>query len=111
MGVNHQLHVTAVKAAKGIRQFQLADRAMDKNKMDSAVRHLDRGLKDFAKALSHLEDAVDDAVTGISAEIGAGNEQMEKCLDAIDGGDMDRAGKHYDKAMSHYDIALDMLDA
>ncbi len=110
MGVNHQLHVTAVKAAKGIRQFQLADRARDKDKTDRAVHHLDRGLKDFGKALDHLADAADDALADLSSEIAAGNDQMQKCLDSIDGGDMDRASKHYDKALSHYDMALDMLD-
>ena len=111
MGTIHQLHRAAACAAKGIRQFQKADRSLDKDHEDATIRHLKHGLHDFERALEHLGKAADDAVSDVMAEINAGNDELQKCLDALDDGKSDRAEKHYDKALSHYDMVLDMLDS
>ena len=45
MGENYQVYRAAVNAAKGIRQFQKADNAIDKDNVDSAARHLRQGAR------------------------------------------------------------------
>ena len=101
MGENYQVYRTAVNAAKGIRQFQKADNAIDKAKVDSAVRHFDKGLNFLAIALDHLEKAEDDAYDAAAKELTKGNTEVH----------LDGAAKHYEKAFEHYDSALDELDA
>ena len=111
MGENYQVYRTAVNAAKGIRQFQKADNEIDKAKVDSAVRHFDKGLNFLAIALDHLEKAEDDAYHAAAKELTKGNTEVQKCMDAYGKNDMDGAVKHYEKALEHYDSALDELDA
>jgi hemerythrin-like domain-containing protein len=111
MGENFQAYRAAVNAAKGLRQFEKADDKMDNDDVDSAVRHFDKGLNFLATALDHLEKAEDDAYDKAADEIGKGNAQIQKCLDACSGDNVDGAVKHYEKALEHYDAALDELDA
>lgn len=111
MGENYQVYRAAVNAAKGIRQFQKADNEIDKDKVDSAVRHFDKGLGFLGSALDHLEKAADDAYDTAARELTKGNAEVQKCLDAYGKDDMDGAAKHYEKALEHYDTALDELDA
>ena len=111
MGMNYQVYRAAVNAAKGIRQFQKADKAITKDKMDSAVGHLNRGLDDFASSLSHLENAEDDALVNAAEEIDQGNEHLRKAIEAYADGKTERAESHYEKAQAKYDDALDLLDA
>lgn len=111
MGENYQVYRAAVNAAKGIRQFQKADNEIDKAKVDSAVRHFDKGLNFLAIALDHLEKAEDDAYDAAAKELTKGNSEVQKCMDAYGKDDMDGAAKHYEKALEHYDSALDELDA
>ena len=44
MGINYQVHRAAVNAAKGVRQFQKADKALTNDKVDSAVNHLNKEI-------------------------------------------------------------------
>ena len=111
MGENYQVYRAAVNAAKGIRQFQKADNAIDKDNMDSAARHFDKGLGLFASALDHLEKAEDDAYDTAAKELTKGNDELQKSIDAYGKDDMNGAAKHYAKALEHYDTALDELDA
>ena len=111
MGENFQVYRAAVNAAKGIRQFQKADNQINKDNVDSAVRHFDKGLGLLATALAHLEQAADDAYQTAAKELEKGNVEVRKCLDAYGNDDMDGAAKHYDKALEHYDAALDELNA
>ena len=108
MGENYQVYRAAANAAKGIRQFQKADKEIDRDNPDSAVRHFDKGLNFFATALEHVEKAADDAA---GADISKGNDELQKCINAYGDGNADSAAKHYDKALEHYDKALDTLDA
>lgn len=111
MGTNFQVYRAAANAAKGIRQFQKADEAIAKDKADSAVRHLNKGLDKFASSLDHLEKAEDDAFAKAAKEIDQGNEQLKKAIEAFADGNDDRAASHYEKALDKYDDALDILDA
>lgn len=111
MGMNFQVYRAAVNAAKGIRQFQKADEAIAREKVDSAVRHLNKGLDDFASSLDHLEKAENDAFAQAAKEIDQGNEQLKKAIEAYADGNDDRAASHYEKALDRYDDALDILDA
>ena len=111
MGQNFQVYRAAVNAAKGIRQFQKADNAIDKDNVDSAARHFDKGLGFFASALDHLEKAEDDAYETAAKELAKGNDELKKSIDAYAKEDMNGAAKHYVKALEHYDTALDELDA
>ena len=110
MGENYQVYRAAVNAAKGIRQFQKADSAIDKDNVDSAARHFDKGLGFFASALDHLEKAEDDAYETAAKELTKGNDELQKSIDAYSKDDMNSAAKHYAKALEHYDTALDELD-
>lgn len=111
MGINYQVHRAAVNAAKGIRQFQKADKEIDRDHVDSAVRHYDKGLAFFGTALDHVEKAEDDAYKSAASDIDEGNAELQKCIDAYGNGNGESASKHYDKALDHYDRALDTLDA
>ena len=111
MGENYQVYRAAANAAKGIRQFQKADKEIDRDNPDSAVRHFDKGLNFFVTALEHVEKAADDAFDSAGADISKGNDELQKCIDAYGNGNADSAAKHYDKALKHYDDALDTLDA
>ena len=111
MGVNFQVYRAAVNVAKGVRQFQKADKAIGKDNVDSAVSHLDKGMNDFASAMGHLEQAEDDAYAKAAKEIDQGNEQLKKAIDAYGNGNDKSAESHYEKALEKYDAALDLLDA
>lgn len=111
MGINFQVYRAAVNIAKGVRQFQKADKAIGKENVDSAARHLDKGMNDFAAALSHLEQAEEDAYVKAAKEIEQGNEQLKKALDAYADGNDKGAESHYEKALEKYDAALELLDA
>jgi tetratricopeptide (TPR) repeat protein len=110
MGIDYQIHRAAANAAKGVRQFQKADKALTNDKVDSAVNHLNKGLKDFALALDHLANAEDDAYTKAGNEIDKGNQQLSKSIDEFSAGNLESAQSHYDKALEKYDQALDLLD-
>ena len=109
MGIDFQLHRASVDMSKGFRQFQKADNEFYKDNMDSAVRHLDKGLDRFASALNHLANAEDDAYSKAGSEIDKGNNQMRKALDEYADGNVDSANKHYGKAVEYYDDALDLI--
>jgi tetratricopeptide (TPR) repeat protein len=110
MGENFQIYRAAVNAAKGIRQFQKADKDVGKENIDRAVRHFDKGLNFLVNALEHVENAADDAYDTAAKHLAKGNAELKKCMDAFDSNDMSAASKHYDKALEHYDAALDELD-
>jgi tetratricopeptide (TPR) repeat protein len=110
MGENFQVWRAAVNVAKGIRQFQEADNEIDKDNLNSAVRHLGTGLNRFTTALDHLEKAEDDAAHAAAKELTKGNDEVRKCVDAYGKDDPNGASKHYEKALEHYDSVLDKLD-
>ena len=59
MGIDFQLHRASVDISKGYRQFQKADSARSKDKLDSAASNLEKGLNYFASAQDHLLKAED----------------------------------------------------
>lgn len=109
MGVDFQVDRAAVNAAKGMRQFQKADNALANDNIDGAARHLNKGLNDFAAALTHLEKAEEDAYLKAGQEIDKANQQLQKAIDEYGNGNADSARSHYDKALDDYDQALDLL--
>jgi hemerythrin-like domain-containing protein len=111
MGETFQIYRAAVNVAKGIRQFQKADDQVDKDNVDSAVRHFDKGLGFLATALDHLGKAADDAYDTAAKELTKGNDEIQKSIDAYNDDNLDRAAKHYEKALEHYDAVLEELDA
>jgi len=42
MGVDYQMHRASVNVAKGLRQFQKAETAYAKEKIDSTVDHINK---------------------------------------------------------------------
>ena len=110
MGEAFQVYRAAANVAKGIRQFQKADKEIYKDNVDSAVRHFDKGLGFLASALDHLVNAADDAYDIASKELTKGNDEIQKCIDAFNSDNPDGAAKHYEKALEHYDAVLDELD-
>lgn len=110
MGIDFQLHRASVDIAKGFRQFQKADSALSKDNIDSAVRHLNKGLDCFATAQEHVEKAEDDAYTKAGEEIDKGNKELQKSIDAYVDGNADRAISQYESAMDSYDKALELID-
>lgn len=109
MGEDFQVYRAAVNAAKGIRQFQKADKEIDRDNVELAVRHFDKGLNFLASAVEHIGKAADDAYDAAAKELAKGNEQIQECLDAYNNNDAHGAEKHYAKALEHYDAALDEL--
>ena len=109
MGIDMQLHRASVDVAKGFRQFQRADNDVYKNNVDSAVRHLNKGLDCFNSALDHVAKADDDAYSKAGKDIDRGNKDLQKSIDAYADGNVDSAGNHYQKALGSYDAALDLI--
>ncbi len=109
MGMDLQVSLAAVRAAKGIRQFQKADKALSNDNPDSAVNHLEKGLENFGSALSHLEKAEEDAYVKAGSEIDKGNQELSKSIDKFADGNLDSARSHYEKALDRYDEALELL--
>jgi len=109
MGIDYQLHRAAVDIAKGYQQFQKADSALTKDKVDSAISHRNKGLDLFATAQDHLIQAEDDACTKAGNEIDQGNKQLQESMDDYAKGNVDSGARHYDKAMDNYDSALNLI--
>ncbi|MBT8440200.1 MAG: hypothetical protein KJO91_10775 [Gammaproteobacteria bacterium] len=110
MGIDFQLHRASVDIAKGFRQFQKADSALSNDNIDSAVKHLNKGLDCFATAQEHVVKAEDDAYNKAGEEIDKGNKELQKSIDAYADGNADRAISQYESAMDSYDKALDLID-
>ena len=109
MGIDFQLHRASVDTSRGFRQFQKADKALYDDKVDSAVRHLNKGLDYFDSALGHLAKAEDDAYKKAGSEIDKGNKELKKSIDEYGNGKTDSAASHYAKALDDYDAALDLI--
>ena len=109
MGVDYQMHRASVNVAKGLRQFQKAETAYSKDKIDSTVDHINKGLNYFATAIDHVAKAEDDAYTKAGDQIDKGNKEMNKAVDAYDKGHNDSAQNYYMNAMDDYDKALYLI--
>lgn len=109
MGVDYQMHRASVNVAKGLRQFQKAETAYAKEKIDSTVGHIKKGLNYFATAIDHVAQAEDDAYTKAGEKIDKGNKEMKKAADAYDNGHVDTAQNYFMNAMDDYDKALDLI--
>ena len=110
MGIDFQMHRASANMAKGFRQFQKADNQLAKGKVDSAVKHYDKGLNCFATAEDHLAKAEDDAYSKVGTKIDKGNQELKKSIYEYTQGNVDNAEKHYVSAMNSYDEALDLID-
>ena len=109
MGIDFQIHRISVDISKGYRQFQKADSAANKDNLDSAVSHLNKGLNYFASAQVHLVKAEEDTYNKAGNEIDKGNKQLQESIDDYANGHADRGASHYEKAMESYDSALDLI--
>lgn len=107
---DYQVHRASVNMSKAFRQFQKADNSMVNNDQNAAVNHLSNGLDLFDKAMEHLSKAEDLVYQQAGEEIDKGNDQLQKSIDAYNGGDYDAANDHYSKALQHYDKALEILE-
>jgi tetratricopeptide (TPR) repeat protein len=107
--IDYQLHRVSVDVAKAFRQLQKADKDLSKGNVDRASKHYDKGLKLFATAADHAAKADDDAYNKAGNEVGKGNKELQKSIDSLDNGDLDRAADHYADAMDSYDNALDLI--
>ena len=110
MGIDFQLHRASVDIAKGFRQFQKADSELSNDNIDSAVRHLNKGLDCFATAQEHVDKAEDDAYNKAGKEIDEGNKELQKSIASYTEGNADRAISQYASAMDSYDRALELID-
>lgn len=110
MGMGYQLDRAWVNAAKGIRQLQKADKAMQKDHMDSADDHFNKALHFFAIGVEHLEKAEDDADIKAGKYMSEGDDQLRKAVRLYAEGDVDAAEMHYEKALDKYDEALDLIN-
>lgn len=109
MGINYQLHRVSVDVAKGFRELQKGDKELTKGNVDKASKYYNKGLNLFATAVDHAAKADDDAYNKAGTEVGKGNKDLQKSIDSLDNGDLDRAADHYADAMDNYDNALDMI--
>ncbi len=109
MGIDYQVHRASVDTSKGFRQFQKADNELYKDNVDSAVRHLNKGLNYFQTAVDHLAKAEEDAYSKAGKEIDQGNSDLQKSIDELGNGNVDSAQAHYDRALAKYDDALDLI--
>ena len=96
--------------AKGFRQFQKADSALSNDNIDSAVKHLNKGLDCFATAQKYVEKAEDNAYTKAGEELDKGNKEQQKSIDAYVDDNADRAINQYERALDSYDKALELID-
>ena len=110
MGLAHQMHRASVTIATGFRQCQQADDKLATGNVDSAVKHVDKGLKCCVTAEDHFMKAEDDAYSKAGKEIDKGNKELKKSIDDYGQGNVDSAGRHYASAMNSYDDALDLID-
>lgn len=109
MGVEFQMHRASVDISKGFREFQKADSELYNDKVDAAVRHLNKGLNFFTSALDHAAKADDDAYNKAGNEIDKGNKELQEAITAYADGHADSAANHYQKALGSYDAALDLI--
>ena len=109
IGIDYQLHRVSVDIAKGLRQFQKADKEFSKDNIDSTVKYLNKGLDLFSTAGDHAAKAEDDAYNKAGDAISKGNAELNKCIDAYGNGNIDSAEDHYASAMDDYDKALDLI--
>lgn len=109
MGTTIQEYIAAFDLSRAFRQFHKADKAYINENTDSAVRHLEKGITLVAKALDHIENAVDDTLEEAAKKFEKGNEEIQKSIDAFADDNDDGAERHWDKAMDLYDEALELV--
>jgi hypothetical protein len=109
MGLAYQEHRVYVDIAKGFREIRRAENAFNKDKVDSGVSHLTKALNDFSAAVDHADKVSDDAYDKAAKDVGKGNTELQKSIDAYGDGDYEKAVTHYDRAVAQFDSALDLI--
>ncbi len=110
MGTKIQEYLASFDLSRAFRQFHMANKAFNKDNIDSTAKHLERGLHLVVKALGHIEKAVDDQLAIAAGKFEKANEELQKSIDAFADGKDESAERHFDKAMDLYDEALDLVD-
>ncbi|WP_224489357.1 hypothetical protein [Robertkochia flava] len=110
MGVNYQVNMAGFDISRAYRQFQRADKAFWKEHDGTAERHLKKALELLATAYDHMVKAEEDAIVKAGNEIGKGNDELDKCINALANGKEDHAETQYEKALEHYSKALDLVE-
>ena len=110
MGTKIQEFVASFDLSRAFRQFHKADNDFVNGNVDSASKHLERGLNLAVKGLDHIGKAVDDTLDEAASKFEKGNEELQKSIDAFVDGNDNGAEKHFGKAMDLYDEALDLVE-
>jgi hypothetical protein len=109
MGIDYQLDRAWANAAKGLRQCQKAEKALESGRTDAASDHFAKAGDKFGTAVDHLLKADDDAYKKAGSLLDDCNKQLQKAADAFLDGNDASAANHYDKALDKFDEALDLV--
>ena len=100
-------YTKAVKdATYGFEELNSMDNDLAKAEPKKAIEHFEAAIDFFEHALTHLaKSAVGKEHKSAVTDLTAGNEALNKALDALEEGKIDDAQKYFDNANEHYDSA------